>query len=173
VANRIGDDIIHVHRLTEPRGRKLLESLSALDAGHSIALRVTAGSDPSRHTFRHRLRHRRVFGVYEDELGLAALAHGRVRRGMVPSSASVLPGIARAASVARFRTRGQHARNRFAHACICMPVGERRNDAHREESGMNMCVETGEAEAFSQARPADQASLSGELMDSLALFDYP
>jgi hypothetical protein len=41
------------------------------------------------------------------------------------------------------------------------------------KSGMNICVDTGEAEAFLKLEPADQASLSGELMGQrLALFDY-
>jgi hypothetical protein len=41
------------------------------------------------------------------------------------------------------------------------------------KSGMKICVDTGEAEAFLRLEPADQASISGELMGQrLALFDY-
>jgi hypothetical protein len=38
---------------------------------------------------------------------------------------------------------------------------------------MNICVDTGEADAFLKLAPADPASVAGEFVDQrLALFDY-
>ena len=42
-----------------------------------------------------------------------------------------------------------------------------------KKSGMKICIDTGEADAFLKLPPADPASLTGEMFDQrLALFDY-
>ena len=68
----------------------------------------------------------------------------------------------------------EHARNRFVTRLYMHCLSENAAMMHiAKKSGMNICVDTGEAEAFLKLEPADQASLSGELMGQrLALFDY-
>jgi GNAT superfamily N-acetyltransferase len=116
-----------------------------------------------------------VFGVYEDELGLAAAAHVAFGVDGAELGVSVLPGHrSRGIGSALFARAVEHARNRFVTRMYMHCLSENVAMMHiAKKSGMKICVDTGEAEAFLKLEPADQASLSGELMGQrVALFDY-
>ncbi len=168
---------IHVHRLAEASRPKLREHFLRLDA-NDVRLRFGAP-----------LRHDAIaayvdgidfdtdalFGVYDDELGLAAAAHVAFGVDGAELGVSVLPGFrSRGIGSALFARAVEHARNRFVTRMYMHCLSENAAMMHiAKKSGMKICVDTGEAEAFLKLAPADQASLSGELMGQrLALFDY-
>jgi GNAT superfamily N-acetyltransferase len=172
-----GMSAIHVHRLSEAARPKLLEHFLRLDT-EDIRLRfglplesdaiaayvqgITFDTDA-------------VFGVYEDQLGLAAAAHVAFGVDGAELGISVLPEHrSRGIGSALFARAVEHARNRFVTRMYMHCLSENAAMMHiARKSGMKICVDTGEAEAFLKLEPADQASLSGELMGQrLALFDY-
>jgi GNAT superfamily N-acetyltransferase len=172
-----GVSAVPVHRLTEAARPKLLDHFLRLDA-NDIRLRFGAplGSDAIA-TYIQGIDFDTdaVFGVYEDELGLAAAAHVAFGADGAELGVSVLPGHrSRGVGSALFARAVEHARNRFVTRMYMHCLSENAAMMHiARKSGMNICIDTGEAEAFLKLEPADQASLSGELMGQrLALFDY-
>ena len=116
-----------------------------------------------------------VFGVYDDELKLTGVVHAAFSGDSAELGLSVLPGHrGKGIGSSLFARAGEHARNRFVTRLYMHCLSENAAMMHiARKSGMNICVDTGEAEAFLKLEPADQASLSGELMGQrLALFDY-
>jgi len=172
-----GMSAIHVHRLTEAARPKLLEHFLRLDT-EDIRLRfgLPLGSDAiAAYVQGIDFDTDAVFGVYEDELGLAAAAHVAFGADGAELGISVLPGHrSRGIGTALFARAVEHARNRFVTRMYMHCLSENAAMMHiARKFGMNICVDTGEAEAFLKLEPADQASLSGELMGQrLALFDY-
>jgi GNAT superfamily N-acetyltransferase len=172
-----GMSAIHVHRLTEAARPKLLEHFLRLDT-EDIRLRfgLPLGSNAiAAYVKGINFDTDAVFGVYEDELGLAAAAHVAFGADGAELGISVLPGHrSRGIGSALFARAVEHARNRFVTRMYMHCLSENAAMMHiARKSGMNICVDTGEAEAFLKLEPADQASLSGELMGQrLALFDY-
>jgi GNAT superfamily N-acetyltransferase len=168
---------IHVHRLTEGARPKLREHFLRLDAD-DVRLRFGSplGSDAiAAYVQGIDFDTGAVFGVYEDELGLAAAAHVAFGVDGAELGVSVLPGHrSRGIGTALFARAVEHARNRFVTRMYMHCLSENAAMMHiAKKSGMNICIDTGEAEAFLKLEPADQASLSGELMGQrLALFDY-
>jgi GNAT superfamily N-acetyltransferase len=168
---------IHVHRLNESARPKLLEHFLGLDA-EDIRLRFGAPLGPegiAKYVERIDFDSDAVFGVYEDDLGLAAAAHVAFGADGAELGVSVLPGYrSRGIGSALFARAIEHARNRFVTRMYMHCLSENAAMMHiARKSGMKICVDTGEAEAFLKLEPADQASLSGELMGQrLALFDY-
>jgi GNAT superfamily N-acetyltransferase len=172
-----GMSAIHVHRLTEGARPKLREHFLRLDAD-DVRLRFGSplGSDAiAAYVQGIDFDTGAVFGVYEDELGLAAAAHVAFGVDGAELGVSVLPGHrSRGIGTALFARAVEHARNRFVTRMYMHCLSENAAMMHiAKKSGMNICIDTGEAEAFLKLEPADQASLSGELMGQrLALFDY-
>jgi GNAT superfamily N-acetyltransferase len=168
---------IHVHRLTETARPKLLDHFLRLDP-EDIRLRFGSplGSEAiAAYVQGIDFDTDAVFGVYEDELELAAAAHVAFGPDGAELGVSVLPGHrSRGIGSALFARAVEHARNRFVTRMYMHCLSENAAMMHiAKKSGMNICVDTGEAEAFLKLEPADQASLSGELMGQrLALFDY-
>jgi GNAT superfamily N-acetyltransferase len=168
---------IHVHRLTETARPKLLDHFLRLDT-EDIRLRFGSplGSEAiAAYVQGIDFDTDAVFGVYEDELELAAAAHVAFGADGAELGVSVLPGHrSRGIGSALFARAVEHARNRFVTRLYMHCLSENAAMMHiAKKSGMNICVDTGEAEAFLKLEPADQASLSGELMGQrLALFDY-
>jgi GNAT superfamily N-acetyltransferase len=168
---------IPVHRLAESATPKLLEHFLRLDA-NDIRLRFGAPLGPDGIAVYVQgidFDTDAVFGVYEDELGLAAAAHVAFGADGAELGVSVLPGHrARGIGSALFARAIDHARNRFVTRMYMHCLSENAAMMHiARKSGMKICIDTGEAEAFLKLAPADQASLSGELMGQrLALFDY-
>jgi GNAT superfamily N-acetyltransferase len=175
--NGAGVSAIPVHRLTEAARPKLLDHFLRLDA-NDVRLRFGSplGSDAiAAYVQGIDFDTDAVFGVYEEELGLAAVAHVAFGTDGAELGISVLPadrscGI----GTALFARAVEHARNRFVTKMYMHCLSENEAMMHiARKSGMNICIDTGEAEAFLKLEPADQASLSGELMGQrLALFDY-
>lgn len=169
--------VIPVQRLTEAARPKLREHFLRLDA-NDVRLRFGAplGSDAiEAYVEGIDFDTDAVFGVYEDELGLAAVAHVAFGADGAELGVSVLPGHrSRGLGSALFARTVEHARNRFVTRMYMHCLSENAAMMHiARKSGMNICVDTGEAEAFLKLEPADQASISGELMrQRLALFDY-
>lgn len=168
---------IHVHRLTETARPKLLDHFLRLDT-EDIRLRFGSplGSEAiAAYVQGIDFDTDAVFGVYEDELELAAAAHVAFGPDGAELGVSVLPGHrSRGIGSALFARAVEHTRNRFVTRMYMHCLSENAAMMHiAKKSGMNICVDTGEAEAFLKLEPADQASLSGELMGQrLALFDY-
>ena len=116
-----------------------------------------------------------VFGVYDDALKLIAVSHVAFLDDTAELGVSVLPGQrGKGLGTALFRRAVDHARNRFFSRLFMHCLAENSAMMHiARKSGMKICVETGEAEAFLRLPPADQASVAGEFVDQrLALFDY-
>jgi GNAT superfamily N-acetyltransferase len=172
-----GMSTIPVHRLTEAARPKLRGHFLRLDAD-DIRLRFGSplGSDAiAAYVEAIDFDTDAVFGVYEDELGLAAAAHVAFGVDGAELGVSVLPGHrSRGIGSALFARAVEHARNRFVTRMYMHCLSENVAMMHiAKKSGMKICVDTGEAEAFLKLEPADQASLSGELMGQrVALFDY-
>jgi GNAT superfamily N-acetyltransferase len=172
-----GMSAIHVHRLSETARPKLLEHFLRLDTD-DIRLRfgLPLGSDAiAAYVQGINFDTDAVFGVYEDQLGLAAAAHVAFGVDGAELGISVLPEHrSRGIGSALFARAVEHARNRFVTRMYMHCLSENEAMMHiARKSGMKICVDTGEAEAFLKLEPADQASLSGELMGQrLALFDY-
>ena len=168
---------IHVHRMTESARPKLLDHFLRLDAndirlrfgsplGHDAITAYVQGIDFDTDA---------VFGVYDDDLGLAAAAHVAFGADGAELGVSVLPAHrARGIGSTLFARAVEHARNRFVTKMYMHCLSENEAMMHiAKKSGMKICIDTGEAEAFLKLEPADQASISGELMGQrLALFDY-
>jgi GNAT superfamily N-acetyltransferase len=173
----VGVSAIPVQRLTEAARPKLREHFLRLDA-NDIRLRFGAplASDAiEAYVQGIDFDTDAVFGVYEDELGLAAVAHVAFGVDGAELGVSVLPGYrSRGLGSALFARAVEHARNRFVTRMYMHCLSENAAMMHiARKSGMKICVDTGEAEAFLKLEPADHASLSGELMGQrLALFDY-
>jgi GNAT superfamily N-acetyltransferase len=179
MAGRIGAGMstIPIQRLTEAARPKLRDHFLSLDA-NDIRLRFGSplGSDAIvAYVEGIDFDTDAVFGVYEDELRLAAAAHVAFGTDGAELGISVLPGHrSRGIGSALFARAVDHARNRFVTRMYMHCLSENAAMMHiAKKSGMNICVDTGEAEAFLKLEPADQASISGELMGQrLALFDY-
>ena len=116
-----------------------------------------------------------VFGVFDDELRLAGVAHLAFGDDMAELGVSVLPGHrGRGIGSALFGRAAEHARNRFVTRMFMHCLSENAAMMHiAKKSGMTICVDTGEADAFLKLPPADPASVAGEFVEQrLALFDY-
>jgi GNAT superfamily N-acetyltransferase len=173
----VGMSAVHVHRLGEDARLKLRDHFFRLDA-NDIRLRFGTPLGPEAiETYVQGIDFDTdaVFGVYEDELGLAAAAHVAFGSDGAELGVSVLPGHrSRGIGGALFARAIEHARNRFVTRMYMHCLAENAAMMHiAKKSGMKICVDTGEAEAFLKLEPADHASLSGELIGQrLALFDY-
>lgn len=116
-----------------------------------------------------------VFGVYDDDLALAGVAHVGFSADMAELGVSVLAtrrgqGIG-SALLARA---AEHVRNRFVTRLFMHCLAENGRMLHMARKlGMKICISTGEADAFLRLAPADPASVTGEFVaQRLALFDY-
>lgn len=116
-----------------------------------------------------------VLGVYDDALRLVGVVHVAFSGDSAELGLSILPDHrGRGVGSALFARAADHARNRFVTRLYMHCLSENAAIMHiAKKSGMNICVDTGEADAFLKLPPADPASLTGEMVDQrLALFDY-
>ena len=116
-----------------------------------------------------------VFGVHDEGLALAGVAHVGFNEELAELGLSVLPGRrGRGIGSALLARAADHVRNRFVTRLFMHCLAE--NDAilHiARKLGMTICVDSGEADAFLKLRPADPVSVTGEFVEQrLALFDY-
>jgi GNAT superfamily N-acetyltransferase len=116
-----------------------------------------------------------VFGVFNDELHLIGAAHVARSDGHAELGVSVLPGHRGrgigGALLARARMR---ARNWGVHALFMHCLTENGAMMHlARKRGMEIVVESGEADAWLKLSPADASSHFGEVFaQRVALFDY-
>jgi GNAT superfamily N-acetyltransferase len=116
-----------------------------------------------------------VFGVHDEELALTAVAHVAFTDDMAELGVSVLPAHrGRGLGSALLARAAEHVRNRFVTRLFMHCLAENAVMMHvARKLGMNICVDTGEADAFLKLAPADPASVTGEFVEQrLALFDY-
>jgi GNAT superfamily N-acetyltransferase len=116
-----------------------------------------------------------VFGIHDDELALAGVAHVGFTGDMAELGVSVLPAHrGRGVGSALLARAADHVRNRFVTRLFMHCLAENAAMMHiARKLGMKICVDTGEADAFLKLPPADQASVAGEFVEQrLALFDY-
>jgi RimJ/RimL family protein N-acetyltransferase len=116
-----------------------------------------------------------VFGVYDEELVLAAVAHVAFSGDMAELGVSVLPAHrGRGLGSALLARAAEHVRNRFVTRLFMYCLAENAAMMHiARKLGMKICIDTGEADAFLKLAPADPASVTGEFVEQrLALFDY-
>jgi GNAT superfamily N-acetyltransferase len=116
-----------------------------------------------------------VFGVHDEDLALAGVAHVGFTADMAELGVSVLPGHrGRGIGGALLARASEHARNRFVDRLYMYCLAENTTMMHlARKLEMKICVDAGEAEAFLKLPPADPASVTGEFVQQrLALFDY-
>jgi GNAT superfamily N-acetyltransferase len=116
-----------------------------------------------------------VFGVHDEDLALIGVAHVAFLDDAAELGVSVLPG-RRNGGVggALFERAIEHVRNRFVSTLFMHCLAENAAMMHiARRAGMDVIVDTGEAEAHLRLPPANPASIAGELVrDRLALCDF-
>jgi GNAT superfamily N-acetyltransferase len=176
-SNRAAAMTIHVQRLTEAAREKLREHFLRLPA-EDVRLRFgspLASEAIVAYVDRIDFDVDAVLGVYDDALELCGVAHVAFGDDAAELGVSVLPGHrGRGIGSALFERAAEHARNRFVTRLFMHCLSENAAMMHiARKSGMSICVNTGEADAFLKLPPADHVSLAGEFVDQrLALFDY-
>src|SRR5256886_2464735 len=155
----------HFPRLTEAARPKLLEHFLRLDT-EDIRLRfgLPLGSDAiAAYVQGIDFDTDAVFGVYEDELGLAAAAHYAFGADGAELGISVLPGHrSRGIGSALFARAVEHARNRFVTRMYMHCLSENAAMLHiARKSGMTVCIDTGEAQGRRRGRSPDAALGAG------------
>jgi GNAT superfamily N-acetyltransferase len=168
---------VHVQRLREGVRPQLLAHFLRLPA-EDLRLRFGTTFGPSgiaRYIEGIDFDRDAVLGVYDDALTLIGVVHVAFSGDSAELGLSILPGHrGRGVGSALFARAADHARNRFIKRLYMHCLSENAAIMHiAKKSGMSICIDTGEAEAFLKLRPADPASLTGEMVDQrLALFDY-
>ena len=168
---------VHVQRLTDAARQKLREHFLRLPA-EDVRLRFGSPLGPEAivgYVDKIDFDVDAVLGVYDDALDLCAVAHVAFGDDAAELGVSVLPGHrGRGLGSALFARAAEHARNRFVTRLFMHCLAENAAMMHiARKLGMNICVDTGEADAFLKLAPADPASVTGEFVDQrLALFDY-
>jgi GNAT superfamily N-acetyltransferase len=116
-----------------------------------------------------------VFGVHDDELALAGVAHVGFTEDLAELGVSVLAAHrGQGIGSALLARAADHVRNRFVTRLFMHCLAENETMLHiARKLGMQICVDMGEADAFLKLAPADPASVAGEFVEQrLALFDY-
>jgi GNAT superfamily N-acetyltransferase len=168
---------VHVQRLNEGARSQLLEHFLRLSS-EDLRLRFGTTFGPSaiaQYVERIDFDHDAVLGVYDDALTLIGVVHVAFSGDSAELGLSILPGHrGRGVGSALFARAADHARNRFVKRLYMHCLSENGAIMHiAKKSGMSICIDTGEADAFLKLTPADPASVTGEMVDQrLALFDY-
>jgi GNAT superfamily N-acetyltransferase len=116
-----------------------------------------------------------VFGVHDDELALVGVAHAGFTGDLAELGVSVLTAHrGQGIGSALLARAADHVRNRFVTRLFMHCLAENATMLHiARKLGMQICIDTGEADAFLKLPPADPASVAGEFVEQrLALFDY-
>jgi len=173
----MSDKSVHVQRLVEASRPALRQHFLSLE-GEDVRLRFGVTIPPAaivNYVDRINFEEDAVFGVHDDELALVGVAHVGFTGDLAELGVSVLTthrgqGIG-SALLARA---ADHVRNRFVTRLFMHCLAENATMLHiARKLGMQICVDTGEADAFLKLAPADQASVAGEFVEQrLALFDY-
>jgi hypothetical protein len=115
-----------------------------------------------------------VFGVFDDELRLAGVAHvGRMEEG-AELGVSVAPGSrGQGVGSALFERANAYARNQQLRQLFMHCLTENKAMMHiAAKAGMKIVTAAGEADAYLELPPADAATIAQELLqERVALFD--
>jgi GNAT superfamily N-acetyltransferase len=116
-----------------------------------------------------------VFGVFDDELNLAGVAHVAVSGGVAELGVSVAQGHrGRGVGSALFDRAGMFARNHLVRILFMHCLTENQAMMHlAKKSKMRIVAASGEADAHLELPPSDAASITREMMqEQIAVFDY-
>ncbi|HTO50746.1 MAG TPA: GNAT family N-acetyltransferase [Burkholderiales bacterium] len=116
-----------------------------------------------------------VFGVFDDELALAGVAHVAVSPDSAELGVSVLPGARkRGIGTALFERANLFARTHYIRTMFTHCLTENRSMMRlARKAGMVIVTEAGEADARLELRPAGMTTITREMMaDRVALLDY-
>ena len=116
-----------------------------------------------------------VFGVFDDELALAGVAHVAISPESAELGVSVLPGARkRGIGTALFERANLFARTRYIRTMFTHCLTENRSMMRlARKAGMVIVTEAGEADARLELRPAGMTTIAREMMaDRVALLDY-
>ena len=116
-----------------------------------------------------------VFGVFDDELALAGVAHVATSPESAELGVSVLPGARkRGIGTALFERANLFARTRYIRTMFTHCLTENRSMMRlARKAGMVIVTEAGEADARLELRPAGMTTIAREMMaDRVALLDY-
>jgi RimJ/RimL family protein N-acetyltransferase len=115
-----------------------------------------------------------VFGVFDDDLRLAGVAHvGRTEDG-AELGVSVVPAArGKGAGSALFERANAYARNHGLRQLFMHCLTENKAMMHiARKAGMSIVTEAGEADAYLELPPADAATIAQELLqERVALYD--
>ena len=168
---------VHVQRLTEASRPELERHFLGLEP-EDVRLRfgvVIAPEAIAAYVSRIDFDVDAVFGVHEQALALAGVAHVAFTGDLAEIGVSVLSGHrGRGIGSALLARSADHVRNRFVTRLFMHCLAENKAMMHiARRLGMDICVDTGEADAFLKLPPADPTSVTEEFVDQrLALFDY-
>jgi GNAT superfamily N-acetyltransferase len=168
---------VPVQRLREASRPALRRHFLSLD-GEDVRLRFGASIPPElivKYVDRIDFDTDAVFAVHDEELDLAGVAHVGFTGALAELGVSVLTGHrGRGIGSALVARAADHVRNRFVTRLFMHCLAENATMLHiARKLGMQICIDTGEADAFLKLAPADQVSLAGEFVGQrLALFDY-
>lgn len=116
-----------------------------------------------------------VFGVFDDELALAGVAHVAVSPDSAELGVSVLPAARnRGIGTALFERANLFARTHYIRTMFTHCLTENRSMMRlARKAGMVIVTEAGEANARLELRPAGMTTITREMMaDRVALLDY-
>lgn len=166
-----------VQRLREASRPALRRHFLSLD-GEDVRLRFGANIAPElivKYVDRIDFDTDAVFAVHDEELELAGVAHAGFSGDLAELGVSVLAAHrGRGIGSALVARAADHVRNRFVTRLFMHCLAENATMLHiARKLGMQVCIDTGEADAFLKLAPADQVSLAGEFVGQrIALFDY-
>jgi GNAT superfamily N-acetyltransferase len=173
----MSDKTVHVRRLLEASRPALKRHFLSLD-DEDVRLRFGVTISPAaviNYVERIDFDADAVFGVHDDELALAGVAHVGFTGDLAELGVSVLTTQrGRGIGSALLARAAEHVRNRFVTRLFMHCLAENATMLHiARKLGMNICIDTGEADAFLNLAPGDPASVAGEFVGQrLALFDY-
>lgn len=116
-----------------------------------------------------------VFGVFDGSLELAGVAHLGLRGPVAEFGVSVVPGHrGEGIGTALFERSFAYARNHVIHTLFMHCLKENGAMMHiARKSGMEIVLDSAEAEAHLKVPPGDPVSFTGEMLsERVALFDF-
>jgi GNAT superfamily N-acetyltransferase len=173
----MSEKTVHVQRLLQASRPALERHFLSLD-GEDVRLRFGVTISPDsivNYVERIDFDADAVFGVHDDELALAGVAHVGFTGDLAELGVSVLTAQrGRGIGSALLARAAEHVRNRFVTRLFMHCLAENATMLHiARKLGMTICIDTGEADAFLKLAPGDPASVAGEFVGQrLALFDY-
>jgi len=173
----MNDKSLPVQRLMEASRPALRRHFLSLD-GEDVRLRFGVNIPPGsivNYVDRIDFDTDAVFGVHDEELELVGVAHVGFTGDLAELGVSVLAANrGQGIGSALLARAADHVRNRFVTRLFMHCLAENATMLHiARKLGMQICIDTGEADAFLKLAPADPASLAGEFVGQrIALFDY-